>query len=302
MEIGDFLSGEKFQIRIQRSLRAVTRRISAERRAESAAERRRYEEENRRAFEFATIYATTDEAANIRDAAPTVLGETEEVRIREVLGLTLVAQSGESDSQVRTRQQRLLRSISEGYHIVECVGIVDEVYEVRFMNPLPGLITAEDTFLWSDGDYAPIESEIHRIAENELGPAPPETTITGSSLEDTQRFLSVEQNPIFKSFESVKGKGLAGFITSLNFDWINETTVWETNGLNNRAPKLCKVNVHFAPIHDIAPGIDSNGFNRAPIYSVGNLGAASTFDLPNVEEDNDDYRSRISSIKMFRGT
>jgi hypothetical protein len=27
----------------------------------------------------------------------------------------------------------------------------------------------------------------------------------------------------------------------------------------------------FIPIHDIAPGLDHEGFNRAPIYPVGNL-------------------------------
>ena len=27
--------------------------------------------------------------------------------------------------------------------------------------------------------------------------------------------------------------------------------------------------IAFSPIHDIAPGIDSDGMNRAPIYPVG---------------------------------
>ena len=30
----------------------------------------------------------------------------------------------------------------------------------------------------------------------------------------------------------------------------------------------------FAPIHDIPPGMDHEGFNRAPIYNVGRLSRA----------------------------
>lgn len=76
-----------------------------------------------------------------------------------------------------------------------------------------------------------------------------------------------DANPIFKAFESTKGKGLAGFIKSIKFDW-NEAP-WETNGLNNRAPQMCKINIDFAPIHDISPGLDSNGFSTAPVYRIG---------------------------------
>lgn len=77
-------------------------------------------------------------------------------------------------------------------------------------------------------------------------------------------------NPIFKSFESVRGRGLAGFIKSFNLN-IEQNFPWETVGLNNRAPKLVRVAIQFLPIHDLQPGIDSNGFNTAPIYNVGNM-------------------------------
>jgi hypothetical protein len=43
------------------------------------------------------------------------------------------------------------------------------------------------------------------------------------------------------------------------------------DGPGNRAPRSCKVQMSFEPIHDIAPGLDHEGFNRAPIYPVGNL-------------------------------
>jgi hypothetical protein len=81
-------------------------------------------------------------------------------------------------------------------------------------------------------------------------------------------FMKEENNGIVKSFRAVGGKGLAGVITSLNFDWYS-ATVWETDRFGARAPKFCKVTLNYAPIHDIAPGIDYAGINRAPVYPVG---------------------------------
>jgi hypothetical protein len=81
-------------------------------------------------------------------------------------------------------------------------------------------------------------------------------------------FLSDTNNALVKSFKSAGGKGLAGFIESINFDWSTNVT-WDVNSLKTMAPKLCKVSIQFSPIHDISPGIDYNGYNRAPIYQVG---------------------------------
>jgi hypothetical protein len=77
------------------------------------------------------------------------------------------------------------------------------------------------------------------------------------------------QNPnaVAKAFADTGGKGLAGFIESMNFDWYDNVT-WETD-LNRTAPKMCRVTIGFAPVHDISPGIDHLGFNRAPVYPVG---------------------------------
>ena len=63
-----------------------------------------------------------------------------------------------------------------------------------------------------------------------------------------------------------EGKGLAGTIDSLNFDWYENVT-WELTP-GSRAPKMCKVSISFTPIHDISPGLDSNGFNRGPVYPI----------------------------------
>ena len=57
------------------------------------------------------------------------------------------------------------------------------------------------------------------------------------------------------------------FRSSINFDWLGGTT-WDTSP-GRKAPKMCKVTISFSPIHDITPGLDSLGHNRAPIYPVG---------------------------------
>jgi len=79
-------------------------------------------------------------------------------------------------------------------------------------------------------------------------------------------FINEENNAITRSFRSAGGKGIAGFIESLSFDWYSAT--WETKE-GKRAPKLCKVTMAFAPIHDISPGLAADGYNRAPVYPVG---------------------------------
>ena len=104
-------------------------------------------------------------------------------------------------------------------------------------------------------------------------------------------FFSTTENPILKSFESTRGEGLAGFIKSVSFDWMMEEGIWETVGWGNRAPTMCKINIDFAPIFDIAPGMDSNGFMNAPVYPVGN---ASNALLINTDSDQTNTTKRES--------
>jgi len=75
-------------------------------------------------------------------------------------------------------------------------------------------------------------------------------------------------NAIARSFRSVGGKGLAGFIESMSFDWYDRVTWVTDEGPGRKAPRMCKVTISFAPIHDITPGLDHMGSNRAPIYNV----------------------------------
>ena len=86
---------------------------------------------------------------------------------------------------------------------------------------------------------------------------------------DVSKWFSPDSNAIVRSFESTAGRGLAGFITSLSFN--HQDATWETRRLGARAPMWMQVDVSFQPVHDLPPGIDDTGFNRAPIYNVGDI-------------------------------
>jgi len=96
---------------------------------------------------------------------------------------------------------------------------------------------------------------------------PDSTNPVGKYVDEVKKFLDENKNAIVRSFKSAGGKGLAGFIESMNFDWYQGTT-WDTDK-NRLAPKMCKVTINFTPVHDISPGLDSNGYDRAPVYRIG---------------------------------
>lgn len=79
-------------------------------------------------------------------------------------------------------------------------------------------------------------------------------------------FMSPDSNALVKSFNSVGGRGLAGKIDSLSFNMMDRT-MWETD-VNRRAPMMLHVSMGFTVIHDIAPGLDRLGMNRASVYRV----------------------------------
>jgi hypothetical protein len=121
----------------------------------------------------------------------------------------------------------------------------------------PNAYTAEHIFNISD-------LELSDLLDPNTVTISPTTQATYGELTN---FMMPEGNAIVKSFESAGGKGLAGMIESMNFDWYNQTT-WGIDP-DQTAPKMCKVTISFSPIHDISPGIDHQGYNRAPIYPVG---------------------------------
>ena len=86
-------------------------------------------------------------------------------------------------------------------------------------------------------------------------------------------FSGGKTNAVVRSFKNTQGKGTAGFITSLNMDWneANQNGKWDTGTYGSRAPQLCKIDISFTVIHDIPPGLDADGFNRAPVYPTGQI-------------------------------
>mgnify|MGYP001362742205 CR=1 FL=1 len=83
-------------------------------------------------------------------------------------------------------------------------------------------------------------------------------------------FMRPEANPFVKAYQSTKGRGLAGVIKGINFNWLDENIPWETD-FNSRAPIGCDISFDFDVIHDIAPGLGHDGYNRAPLYNVGSI-------------------------------
>lgn len=107
----------------------------------------------------------------------------------------------------------------------------------------------------------------------------------GKTIADN--FFSSDKNAIVRSFESTQGKGLAGFITSLSFDYSEST--WSIDE-GSRAPKSVAITMAFAPIHDLPVGLDSDGRMRAMSHPVGNLAknSASQTTFGDVYETNNE--------------
>lgn len=96
-----------------------------------------------------------------------------------------------------------------------------------------------------------------------------------------------DPNPIMQSFESTSGKGLAVAFKALDIDWSGAPweTSWNANRPNSRAPQWVKLTMNGTVIHDITPGIDYNGFNRAPVYQVGTYSnALNTIDIADITD------------------
>jgi hypothetical protein len=153
-------------------------------------------------------------------------------------------------------------------------------YKVRFANPnVKGVYHVDADSLQLDTSKILNEQLTRFIDTTEGGDGPSSDAALTRALNvdpdrleafgaAAQNFFSGENNPIVRSFERTQSAGLAGFVTSLNFDYGEST--WET-APGSRAPIWVKVTMNFSPIHDIAPGLDADGANRAPIYSVGHF-------------------------------
>ena len=99
-------------------------------------------------------------------------------------------------------------------------------------------------------------------------PEPTDIPSVVEKVEASQKFFDPEKNPIMKAFESTAGTGLPGVITQLGLDWKLNEYPWEIDP-GSKAPMGCEITINFQPMHEIAPGLDKNGINRAPVFRVG---------------------------------
>jgi len=95
-------------------------------------------------------------------------------------------------------------------------------------------------------------------------------------------------NPFVRAYETTKGRGLAGVIENITFDWLDFP--WETD-YGARAPKGVKINFGFKVIHDITPGLDHSGYNKAPLYNVGNI-------MQNISDDPHKDHGRVGKERF----
>jgi len=102
-----------------------------------------------------------------------------------------------------------------------------------------------------------------------------------------------QSNPILKSFHSTMGRGIAVAITGISLDWKLGSAPWNMEP-GHRAPRMCDVSLSVTPIHDITPGLDHEGINRAPIYKVGDKSKSLGGD---VWYNKDDYNDLIDNIE-----
>ena len=104
------------------------------------------------------------------------------------------------------------------------------------------------------------------------------SAINPASTENVD-FMKAENNPVVASFEASRGRGLAGFITSLALDY--SESQWEVDP-GNRAPQSVSISMSFSPIHDLPLGMDADGNLLAPSHPVG------SFNLTDPYNDMDD--------------
>lgn len=107
-------------------------------------------------------------------------------------------------------------------------------------------------------------------------------------------FMDPVNNPVTRAFESNMGRGLAGVLGGIDFKWIDEKFGWETT-YNSKAPKGVDISLSLEVIHDIPPGLDHSGFNRAPLYNVGGIMKHVAGD-PNNREENREKRFKDGNV------
>ena len=106
-------------------------------------------------------------------------------------------------------------------------------------------------------------------------------------------FMDAANNPFTRAFDTTKGRGLAGVIKGIQFNWLDDAFPWETD-YNARAPMGVKISFGFDVIHDLPPGLGHDGYNRAPLYNVGQI-------MRNVAGDTYDDDGRGGEASFIEG-
>jgi len=160
------------------------------------------------------------------------------------------------------------------YANYELKGDVDKMYDPYELQKIQEFLS-HGTALSASSHYKHVNEvqlreeamEIHKDAKERL----PNKVVAAQEAAD--KFFKPENNAIVRSFESTRGRGLAGFITSLSFDYSDST--WSTDDEGSRAPKSVGITMAFAPIHDMPVGLDHTGRMRALSHPVGGIAARS---------------------------
>jgi hypothetical protein len=122
----------------------------------------------------------------------------------------------------------------------------------------------------------------------------------GTMLHGPQAFMSPALNPVTRAFETNMGRGLAGTLGGVTFNWLSDDYAWETK-FNSRAPIGVDISLTLTVIHDISPGIDHSGYNRAPLYNVGNIMKEVSGDPNgNLDRAEDKYNRQENKIQKRR--
>lgn len=166
----------------------------------------------------------------------------------------------------------LVRVVSPPVQKTTYQGVETRVYTVEFTEPgLEGVrVTVPE---------AAVSISVAEVERRVTGALPGVDTPMSAPEDEKSLFFDPVNNAVVRSFRNVQGKGLAGFITSLNIDWNEADGNWDVERFHARAPQLLKIDLNFTVVHDIPPGIDHEGFNRAPIYPVGEVMGRSYGDV-----------------------
>jgi len=123
--------------------------------------------------------------------------------------------------------------------------------------------------------------------------------IADRALPTEGKFMLAKNNPIVRAFDTTKGRGLAGALSGLSFNWLDADFNWETDW-NSRAPMGCKISFQVNVIHDLPPGLDHSGYNRAPLYNVGDVMRSVAGDPHDDDGTMSEFNYKNSARSTFR--